>query len=81
MITLIRYMSIAANVAFMVFLGFLIYDEAGTLRWLRGVNQLWFFFGALAVIVLAAIAAEWLGSRKPKATHADQAGSHLRPAA
>ncbi len=65
MITFIRYTSIAANVAFAVFLGFLINDEAGTVRWLHSVNQLWFFFGALAIIVVAALAAEWSGRRKP----------------
>jgi hypothetical protein len=65
MITFIRYMSIAANVAFMVSLVFLINDQAGTLRWVRGLNPLWFFFGAVAIIVLAALLAEWSERRKP----------------
>ncbi len=82
--TFIRYMSIAANVAFIAFLAFLIEDETGTLRWVHGVNQLWFFLGAVAIVVLAALLAEWSEHRKLKAAKAGQAGGQggqLRPAA
>jgi hypothetical protein len=70
MITFIRYMSIVTNVAFMAFLGLLIHDQTGTLRWVRNLNPLWFFFGAVAVVVLAAVLAEWSERRKPQTPQA-----------
>jgi membrane associated rhomboid family serine protease len=72
MITFIRFMSIAANMAFMVFLGFLIVDEAATLRWVHSVNQLWFFLGAVAIIVLAALLAELYERGKPATSRTGQ---------
>lgn len=82
--TFIRYMSIAVNVAFIVFLVFLIEDEAGTLRWVRSVNQLWFFLGAAAIVVLAALLAEWFGRKNLKNAQVGQPGEQggkLRSAA
>lgn len=83
-ITFIRYMSIAVNVAFIVFLVFLIEDETGTLRWVHSVNQLWFFLGAAAIVVLAALLAEWFGRKNLKIAQVGQSsdqGGKLRSAA
>jgi len=61
-------MSIAANILFVVFLGFLIHNQAGTLRWIHGVNPLWALFVLIAVIALAAIYAEWSENNKKSKT-------------
>jgi len=58
-----RYTSIIANLAFVAFLGCLIYNQARTLRWLHHVNPLWFFLGAVVIIVVAAILAELMSER------------------
>jgi preprotein translocase subunit SecY len=67
MIPFIRIMSIAANILFVVFLWFLIHNQAGTLRWIHGVNPLWALFVLITVIALAAIYAEWSENKKSTA--------------
>lgn len=57
-------MSIVANLVFVVFLWFLIHNQAGTLQWVHGVNPLWALFVLIAVIVLAAAYAEFSEKRK-----------------
>jgi len=81
MILFIRCMSIAGNVVFVVFVGFLISDEAGTLRWVHHLNQFWFLLVVIAAIVLAAILAEWYESRRSKITEPGHEGGSLRSAA
>ena len=65
-----RYTSIIANLAFVAFLGCLIYNQARTLRWLHHVNPLWFFLGAVAIIVVAAILAELMSERDESSARA-----------
>lgn len=60
-IRFVRWVCIAANLLFLVFLGFLIDNQARTLRWVHGLNQFWFFFVLVAIIVLAAALAELSG--------------------
>jgi hypothetical protein len=81
MILFIRCMSIAGNVVFVLFVGFLISDEAGTLRWVHHLNQFWFLLVVIAAIVLAAILAEWSENRRSKITEPGREGGSLRPAA
>lgn len=73
MIRFVRYTSIAANLAFVVFLGLLIKNAAKTLRWVYHVNQFWFFLIAIAIILLAALWVEWSEHRKAKAAEAKAA--------
>ncbi len=69
----VRFISIIVNLAFMAFIACLIWDEAATLRWLHGLNTLWFFFGAIALIVIAAILAEWTDHKESTTSSAVQA--------
>ena len=65
------YLSIAANLVIAVFLWFLIHNEAGILRWVHGLNQFWFLFGAIIIIVLVAVVTELSTLYKqPKAVQA-----------
>jgi hypothetical protein len=63
---MIRSMSIAANLVFVVFLWFLIHNQAGTLRWVHGVNPLWALFVLIASVVLLAAYAQWSETRKKR---------------
>jgi hypothetical protein len=59
------YLSIFANLVFVVFLGLLIHNQVRTLRWVHGVNQFWFPLVLVAIIVLAAVWTE-LSARSGK---------------
>lgn len=46
----IAWLSIVGNLATVTFLVFLINNQDGTLRWVHGLNPLWFFLGAIALV-------------------------------
>jgi hypothetical protein len=54
---LIAWLSIVGNLVTVAFMGFLIHNQAGTLRWVHGLNPFWFFLGAIALIATSAFIA------------------------
>lgn len=54
---LIAGLSIIGNLATVAFLGFLIHNQEGTLRWVHDLNPFWFFLGAIALVAALALTA------------------------
>jgi hypothetical protein len=67
MTRLVVCLSIVGNLATVIFLGFLIHDQEGTLRWVHDLNPFWFFLGAIALVAvfaLVAVASDLYGKAK-----------------
>ena len=54
---LVAWLSIVGNLATVVFLGFLIHNQKGTLRWVHDLNPFWFFLWAIALVAVLALVA------------------------
>jgi hypothetical protein len=81
MVRLAYYMSIIANLVFVLFLGCLIHNQARTLRWVHDVNPLWFFLVGIVIVVLFAVVAERRsGLGKSKAAGAESQADGSGPA-
>jgi uncharacterized integral membrane protein len=69
MIPFIRYTTIAANLIIVIFLVFLVRNEAETVRWVHHLNQFWFLV-VIAIIALGGALAELSARSKSKPAEA-----------